>query len=43
MSDRGGFGEYGLGLYFARKDVQIAEFLLSKDVRVGKEALAIIR
>ena len=43
MSDRGGFGEFGLGLYFARQDVQIAEYLLSQGVKVGKEALAIAR
>ena len=45
MSDRRGFGEFGLGLglYFARKDVQIAEYLLSQGVKVRKEALAVAR
>ena len=41
MSDRRGFGEFGLGLYFARKDFQITEYLLSQDVKVAKEALAV--
>ena len=43
ISDRRGFDEFGLGLglYFARKDIQIAEYLLSQDVKVGKEALAV--
>jgi ankyrin repeat protein len=43
MRDRSGFGEFGLGLYFARQDPQIAEYLLSRGIKVGKEALAFAR
>ena len=41
INERGGFGEHGLGLYFARQDLKIAEYLLSQGVKLRKEALAI--
>jgi hypothetical protein len=43
INDRYGYGMFGLGLYFARNDARIAEYLLSHSVKVRKEALAVAR